>query len=179
MALDDRPDAKMTVAMTLALAEAWNERGALLSTLAFQVSDLFGAPWSDLPPPYLVRRLTGGASAANPELVEAVRAELFLLARRAREEARRLLDSTSHVPCDEESAAADLPPVDFSAIQIPQGGDDIAANPDCPPARRRLGGNGRHDSGSSHDGNAENTADEQARTASVTPLRPKPARRSR
>lgn len=173
-----------TVAETLALAEAWNERAALLSTLAFELSDLFGATWSSLPPAYLIRRLSGGASAPNPELVDDVRAELMHAAKRAREEAARLLGAITDASLDGSSPALDgdghvAPRVRFGGIKIPEGGEEIAPNPECAPARRKLGSNwpsveeGKRDDRACAEGEAP--ADESL--ASITTLRPRRWRR--
>lgn len=168
-----------TIAETLALAEAWNERAALLSTLAFELSDLFGATWSPLPPAYFIRRLTGGASAPNPELVDDVRAELTLAAKRAREEAARLLGAATDASLDGCAPSLDgdgyvAPRVSLDGIKIPVGGDEIEPNPDCPPARRKLGPGWIP-------AEAEEVGSDEAavpnHVASVTPLRAKRSKR--
>lgn len=133
-----------TVLETLAFAEAWNERAAILSTLAFELSDLFGSSCSGLPPPYLIRRLAGGASAPNPELVDDIHAELMLSAKRAREKVTRLLGAVTDASTDEVAPSLAggernvAPPVRFDTIKVPDGGEEIEANPECARARRNL-----------------------------------------
>ena len=131
-----------TVADALAEAEAWNDRAALFATMAYELYSLF-APLHNGEAAYLIQRLGGGASAANPQVIEQVRTELFMAAEGAREEARRILASATdasvdgHVPglCGEGDVTT---AADGSAIKIPSGGDEVVPNPDCPPFRRHL-----------------------------------------
>lgn len=131
-----------TVADTLALAEAWNERAALLSTMAFELTSAFGA-YDEGEPPYLIKRLAGGATAANPEHVEKIRLELFAAAKEARAQARDLLASAAEARSDSRTTGLSgdevTPPVNHASIEIPSSGDEIVANPRCPAARRKLG----------------------------------------
>lgn len=178
----DRRAGVSTVAETLAKAEAWNERAALLSTLGFELSDLFGAPWSSLAPIYLVRRLTGGASAANPQRVEDLCGELFAAAERAREEARALLASAAKPSSGGMASSLDgsghvAPRVDCAAIEIRSGGDEIEANPACSPGRRRLAPGEMPPSPKHEEQEADRYGREEQQSASVTPLRGRRSRR--
>lgn len=179
----DHPADTVTVAEAMAMAEAWNERAALLSTMGFELYTVFGAMAPRMPPAYLIRRLSGGASAANPELVEDVRAELFAAAESAREQARRILASISNASPHTNAHALDgegvvAPRVDWGAIKVPTGGDEIVANPDCPAHLRKLGTYwpAAPVEEEAHEGAA---AEVEERHASVTPLRPKRTKRSR
>lgn len=133
-----------TVAEALAMAEAWNERAALLATLAYEVLSLFGSSGEDRPAPYLVQRIAGGATAVNPQVIDDVRAELFSAAEGARQEARRILGSTTEAPVDGRAPCLNgrgdiAPSVDSATMKVPSGGDEIVSNPECPQARRALG----------------------------------------
>jgi hypothetical protein len=129
-----------TVADAIALAEGWIERAALLATLAYDVTELFHGT-EDRPAPFVIKRLTGGATTADPRNVEHVRIELMLAAEQARDAARRILDAVSEAPVgavtpalggDRETA----PPLRDPRFEILTGGDEIEPNPLSPRAQR-------------------------------------------
>ena len=127
----------------MATAEAWSERAALLSTMAFELYSAFGVQYDGDEPAYLIKRIGGGATAANPAVVEQVREELFAAAARARAQARSILTSAA-VPRPVARMAGlsgdeVTPSVNLAAIEIPEGGDDIVANPRSSPSRQKLG----------------------------------------
>lgn len=140
---EDRSDCIPTVADALAVAEAWNERAALLSTMAFELRTVFGPLHGSGPPPYLIRRIGGGASPVSLAVIEDVRAELFVAAERARQEARKILVSATDAGADSHApglAGGDVAPsVDRGSIKIPSGGDEVVANAECPRAHQKLG----------------------------------------
>lgn len=140
---DDREDCLPTVADALATAEAWNERAAVLSTMAFELRTVFGPLHGCGPAPYLIRRIGGGASPASLAMIEDVRAELFVAAKRAREEARKILISATDARADGRArglVGSDVAPsVDRGSIKIPSGGDEVVANAECPRAHQKLG----------------------------------------
>lgn len=131
--------APATVYDALAHAEAWIERAALLATLAYDVTELFHGT-EERPAPFVIRRLSGGATTADPRNVEDVRNELMAAAERAREEARRILASTTEAPLDGHTATVDgggqtAPPASDRRFEILTGGYEIAPNPSSPRAR--------------------------------------------
>lgn len=134
---------EMSVAEAMATAEAWNERAALLSTMAFELTSAFGGGYEGGEPPYLVKRLAGGATAANPAHLEEIRLELFAAAKDARAQARVILASAADACSDACIAGLSgdevKPPVNHASIEIPSGGDEVVANPRCPASRRKLG----------------------------------------
>ena len=135
--------AEMSVAEAIATAEAWNERAALLSTMAFELTSAFGGLYDGGEPPYLIKRLVGGSTAANPAHLEEIRLELFAAAKEARAQARLILastaDATSAARTPGLSGGEVTPPVDHASVAIPSGGDEIVANPRCPASRQKLG----------------------------------------
>jgi hypothetical protein len=123
-----------TVAKALALAEAWTERAAILATLAAEVVTLFGSPDED--PLYLIQRITGGATAASPQVVDDLRDELLLAVAHARREARRILGAATEAPVDGHapclSGEGDIAPsADGFHMKVPTQGDEIVGNPAC------------------------------------------------
>ena len=139
----DREDSIPTIAEAIATAEAWNERAALLSTMAFEPRTVFAPSHDGGPPPYLIQRIGGGASPVSLAVLEGVRAELFVAAEQAREEARKILASSTDAPADGHAPGlmgSDVAPtVDCTSIKVPTGGDEIVGNPECPRARQKLG----------------------------------------
>lgn len=141
---DIEPTQPATVAEALAVAEGWNERAAILATLADEVTSLFGSDGEDQPPAYLVQRIAGGTTAVNPQVVAGIRGELLHAVEHARGEARRILGSATDArvdglaPCLGGEGAL-TPIVSASAMKVPTGGDEITGNPECPRARRTLG----------------------------------------
>lgn len=132
-----------TVAEAIATAEAWNERAAILSTMAFELRTVFGRLHGSGPVPYFIRRIGGGASPASVAVIEEVRAELFVAAEHAREEARKIVMSATSA-CSDRAAPglveSDVAPsVDRGSIVIPSGGYEIVENADCPARYRKLG----------------------------------------
>lgn len=168
----------LTIAEALAMAEAWNERAAMLSTLAFELRGIF-APLADGgPPAYLVMRIGGGVGPVNPEVVEDVRAELFCAAERARDQARRILASAAAAPVDGHARSVGdqgdvAPSVDYASIRVPTGGYEVVANPNCPPARRKLGDGPRP---TEEGDDVEDDTGAVVPVAAVTPLRPRKRR---
>lgn len=171
----------------LAMAEAWHERAAVLATVGFELSELFGAPWSPGPPVYLVRRLAGGASPADPHHVEELRAEIFAAAERAREKARALLAAATKPATNTKTSALDgtdrvVPRVDYGAISVRDAGDDIEPNPARGPLTERTPARFDHVS-TAPEGGEEATAppkkviDAVEQGGSVTPLRPRRSKR--
>ncbi len=138
-----RGGAEMSVAEAIATAEAWNERAALLSTMAFELTSAFGVQYEGDEPPYLIKRIGGGATAANPALVEEVRAELFAAAGEARARARSILTSAAEPRPAARTAGLSgndvTPSVNFASVEIPSGGDEIVANPRSSASRQKLG----------------------------------------
>lgn len=109
--------------------------------MAYELYSLF-APLHNGEAAYLVQRLGGGASAANPHVIDQVRTELFMAAEGAREEARRILASATDAGVDRHvpglRGEGDVTTTaNGSAIKVPSGGDEIVPNPECPPFRRR------------------------------------------
>lgn len=141
--IDDDTDVTRppTVTEALALAEAWSERAALLATLADEVVTLFGSP--DVDPLYLIRRITGGATAASPQVVEDLRAELLLAVAHARREARRILGAATEAPVDGHapclSGEGDIAPSAAGFhMKVPTEGDEIVGDPACLHPREVL-----------------------------------------
>lgn len=132
-----------TVADAVAVAEAWNERAAILSTMAFELRTVFGPLHGNGPPPYLIRRIGGGASPASLAAIEDVRTELFMAAGQARDEARKILASATHARADGHApgiaGGGVAPSAEHGSIKIPTGGDEVVANADCPRAHQKLG----------------------------------------
>lgn len=165
----------LTVAEALAMAEAWNERAAMLSTLAFELRGIFAPLPDGGPPAYLVTRISGGVGPVNPAVVEDVRAELFCAAERARDQARRILASAAAAPMDGHARSVGdqgdvTPSVDYASIRIPTGGYDIVANPNCPPARRKLGDGPRP---TERGDDVGDDGVDVVPVAAITPLRPR------
>ena len=140
---EQRGGAVASVAEVIATAEAWNERAALLSTMAFELYSAFGVQYDGDEPAYLIKRIGGGATAANPAVVEEVREELFVAAARARAQARSILTSAAiprRVARTAGLSGDDVTPsVNLASIEIPEGGDDVVANPRSSPSRQKLG----------------------------------------
>lgn len=140
---EDEEEFIPTIADAIATAEAWNERAAVLSTMAFELRTVFGPLHGSGPPPYLIQRIAGGASPVSLAVIEDVRAELFAAAERARDEARKILVSATDARADGHApglAGGDVAPsVDRGSIKIPSGGDEIVANAECPRAHQKLG----------------------------------------
>lgn len=132
-----------TVADAIAAAEAWNERAAVLSTMAFELRTVFGPLHGSGPPPYLIRRIGGGASPVSAAVIEQLRTELFEAAERARDEARTILLSATSARLDGHAlglTGSDASPsVDFASLVIPSGGDEVVANAECPRGHQKLG----------------------------------------
>lgn len=172
---EDRDDCIPTVADAFAVAEAWSERAALLSTMAFELRTVFGPLHGSGPPPYLVRRIGGGASPVSLAVIEDVRAELFVAAERARDEARKILVSATDARASSRApglVGSDVAPtVDGGSIKIPSGGDEVVANAECPRAHQKLGDGPKVVDDAEEE--EEPRAAQDCRTTNIRPLRPK------
>lgn len=187
MARTDRQPPQSTLAEMLAMAEAWHERAAVLAAVGFELSELFGAPWSPGAPVYLVRRLAGGASPADPHHVEELRAEIFAAAERAREKARALLAAATKPATNTKTSSLDgtdrvVPRVDYGAIRVREAGDDIEPNPAHGPVTERTPARIDRVSTAPDDveggtGPSKNDLDAAVQGGSVTPLRPRRSKR--
>lgn len=133
----------MSVAEAIATAEAWNERAAVLSTMAFELTCAFGVQYQGDEPAYLIKRLAGGATPVNPAHLEQIRLELFAAAEEARNQARVILTSAAEArPVDRAPGLTGEDvrlPVEHASIEIPNGGDEVIANPRRSAPCRELG----------------------------------------
>lgn len=120
------------------MAEALNERAAMLSYLSFELTDVFGLDQQQQPRLH-VRRLMGGSSRVSAIQVGTLHSELLAAAKCARLAAEKILDGLAEqVPLGVVAIDGATVGVTGDMPELPEVSEEIVGNPNL--QRMRTGG---------------------------------------